>query len=89
MKFTTRLFQLTLLTSIGFGIANVQASDDEEMDEGMYAVTVTNLTRGETFTPIMVATHTKGTHVFMMGNLPVMNLPRWQKAATLILYLPC
>lgn len=36
-------------------------------DTGMYAVTVTNLTRGETFTPIMVATHKKGTHVFQLG----------------------
>ncbi len=38
-----------------------------QADEGMYAVTVTNLTRGETFTPIMVATHKKGTHVFNLG----------------------
>jgi len=64
MKLTTRFFQLALLTSIGFGMANAQASDKE----GMYAVTVTNLTRGEVFTPIMVATHTKGTHVFSMGS---------------------
>ena len=64
MKLTTRFFQLALLTSIGFGMANAQASDDE----GMYAVTVTNLTRGESFTPIMVATHTKGTHAFTLGS---------------------
>lgn len=63
MKLATRFFQLALLTSIGFGIANVQASGNE----GMYAVTVTNLTRGETFTPIMVATHTKGIHAFTLG----------------------
>ena len=64
MKLTNRLFQLALLSSIAFGISNAQASGGE----GMYAVTVTNLTRGETFTPIMVATHTKGTHVFTMGS---------------------
>lgn len=64
MKLVTRFFQLALLISIGFGIANVQASDDK----GMYSVTVTNLTRGQTFTPIMVASHTKGTHVFKLGD---------------------
>lgn len=63
MKLTTRFFQLALLTSIGFGVTSAQASNDE----GMYAVTVTNLTRGESFTPIMVATHTKGTQVFTLG----------------------
>ena len=47
----------------GFSAAVVQAGHKE----GMYAVTITNLTRGETFTPIMVATHTKGTHVFQLG----------------------
>ena len=70
MKLATRFFQLALLTSIGFGIANVQASDKE----GMYAVTVTNLTRGETFTPIMVATHTKGSHAFKLGDPPSVEL---------------
>jgi len=59
-----------LLASIGFGIANVQADDDE----GMYAVTVTNLTRGEPFTPIMVATHTKGVQAFKLGDPASMEL---------------
>lgn len=63
MKLTTGFCQLVLLTAIGFSAASVQAGNDE----GMYAVTVTNLTRGETFTPIMVATHTRGTHVFNVG----------------------
>lgn len=63
MKLATRFFLLSLITSFSFGIANVQASD-----EGMYAVTVTNLTRGETFTPIMVATHKKGMHAFKLGD---------------------
>lgn len=64
MKLATRFCQLVLLTTIGFTAANAQASDKE----GMYAVTVTNLTSGEIFTPIMVATHTKGTHVFKLGD---------------------
>jgi len=36
--------------------------------EGMYAVTVTNITRGVIFTPILVATHKKGHPLFMLGN---------------------
>ena len=63
MKSVTRFCQTALILAIGFGASAVQAGDKE----GMYAVTVTNLTRGETFTPIMVATHTKGTHVFNLG----------------------
>ena len=67
MKSATRFCQLALLTGLGlsavFSAMNVQASDKT----GMYAVTVTNLTRGETFTPIMVASHKKDTHVFTLG----------------------
>jgi hypothetical protein len=64
MKHATRFCQLALLAIISLGAVNVQAGDNE----GMYAVTITNLTRGETFTPFMVATHTKGTHVFKLGD---------------------
>ena len=64
MKLTTRLCQVALLATIGFGASSVQAHEEE----GMYAVTVTNLTRGETFTPIMVASHTKGTHFYQLGS---------------------
>jgi len=67
MKLAMRFCQLVLLSSIGFGTTAVLADDDDDDDEGMYAVTITNLTRGETFTPIMVATHTKGTHIYQLG----------------------
>lgn len=63
MKLRAGFCQWVLLTSVALCAASVQASDNK----GMYAVTVTNLTRGETFTPIMVATHTEGTHVFTLG----------------------
>ena len=36
--------------------------------EGMYAVTITNITRGVIFTPILVATHKKGHPLFMLGS---------------------
>lgn len=36
-------------------------------NEGMVAVTITNLTRGLTLTPFFVASHGKDTHVFSLG----------------------
>jgi len=63
MKHVTQLFLAIGMALLGLVATSAQADDDI----GMYAVTVTNLTRGETFTPIMVATHTKGTHVFKLG----------------------
>ena len=54
------------ITAFSFGAATIQAGGKGDK-EGMYAVTITNLTRGETFTPFMVATHKKDTHVFTLG----------------------
>ena len=36
-------------------------------DDGMYEVTVTNITQGTIFTPIMVATHQRGLKLFELG----------------------
>lgn len=36
-------------------------------DDGFYEVTVTNLTRGQAFTPILVATHRDGVMLFEVG----------------------
>lgn len=63
MKLGIRFYQFMLLAAAGLAAASVQASDSENM----YAVTVTNLTRGETFTPIMVASHKKDVHIFELG----------------------
>jgi Spondin_N len=63
MKRRTHYFLTACM--MAFALTTTPASADAE--EGMYAVTITNLTRGETFTPIMVATHKKGTHVFHLG----------------------
>lgn len=35
--------------------------------EGMYSVTITNISHGEFFTPIMVASHKKGVKLFELG----------------------
>jgi hypothetical protein len=57
--------KLALFFSFGllFVSAGIQASDD-----GLYyEVTVTNLTRGQSFTPILVATHRSGVKLFTLG----------------------
>jgi hypothetical protein len=40
----------------------------ESTNRGEYEVTVTNLTRGQRFTPILVATHQQGVRLFELGS---------------------
>jgi len=56
---TLALLPLTL----GIGSAPALASDRGTS----YEVTITNLTRGEIFTPVMVATHQRGIKLFELG----------------------
>lgn len=42
-------------------------ADDDDDAERAYEVTVTNLTRGQTFTPILVATHDSSVRLFELG----------------------
>lgn len=59
---------ILFLLAIGTGPSLCAASpDDDAAKGGYYEVTVTNLTRGQTFTPIMVATHAKGVRIFSLG----------------------
>jgi hypothetical protein len=62
MNSPNRLYQFLLLVAAALAAGMVQAGDKH----GMYAVTVTNLTRGTTITPLMVATHKAG-HIFTLG----------------------
>ena len=65
-------FSLTLglLFSAGaFGINPAFADDDDSDDNGRkFEVTITNLTRGQAFTPVLVASHKKGVHLFNLGH---------------------
>jgi len=63
MKRSTHFLLAIGMIFIGLSAITVQADDKT----GIYAVTITNLTRGTTFTPVMVATHKKGIHVFQPG----------------------
>ncbi len=63
MKRITHFLLSIGLIFIGLSAFAVQADDKT----GMYAVTITNLTRGTTLTPVMVATHKRGVQVFQLG----------------------
>jgi len=63
MKCTLHFLLAIGMIFIGLSTVSVQASDKTDL----YAVTITNLTRGVTFTPTMVATHKTGTHIFQPG----------------------
>jgi len=42
-------------------------ASESSNDENMYAVTITNISHGEFFTPIMVASHQRGVKLFELG----------------------
>jgi hypothetical protein len=60
----TALKSLLCALPLMLGAAAAVQADDHE---GMYAVTITNLTRGITFTPILVASHKPGKPLFTLG----------------------
>jgi hypothetical protein len=55
------LLAITVLTTL-------PAFAAEARSRGEYEVTVTNLTRGQRFTPILVATHKQGVRLFELGS---------------------
>ena len=64
MNFFTRSLRLSLLAAGGamlLGAAGAASAAE-------YEVTVTNLTRGQQFTPILVATHQAGVRLFELGS---------------------
>src|SRR5262245_12910655 len=56
-----------LSAAIAFGAATVSFSSALAQDRG-FEVTVTNLTRGQQFTPILVASHKEGVRLFDLGS---------------------
>jgi len=63
MKKFTSIASVSILLAMS---ANFAVASDEH--KGMYAVTITNLTKGQTFTPILVASTKKGNHIFNAGS---------------------
>ena len=62
MKILSTTFSAVLVSCALFLTGTAQASDDARFE-----VTVTNITQGEIFTPIMVASHRHGTKIFQLG----------------------
>ena len=56
------VFSLLLLTAVVASHARLAAQSDAR-----YSVTVTNLTTGQTFTPLLIATHTPAVRIFAPG----------------------
>jgi len=64
LKNTFTMLSLCLL----FLSAYAQADDKKfDNDKNLYEVTVTNITKGSVFTPIMVASHRRGVTLFELG----------------------
>jgi hypothetical protein len=68
------LFSLAVISLSAFTLNLTSArgsirerDSDEEFGGGRYEITVTNLTRGQQFTPILVASHRDGVRLFNLG----------------------
>ena len=57
-------WSLALVSCVIALLANVALAEDGQR----YAVTVTNLTRGQQFTPLLVASHREGVTLFTLGS---------------------
>lgn len=71
----TALFLLSLFAGLAI------SKDDSNDKNWFYEVTVTNLTRGEIFTPILVATHKKGVKLLNWAKQLPTKLPNLPKVA--------
>ena len=66
MKNMTRYLGLALATLAAGASLNVNA---ETSNGSMYEVTVTNITKGQSFTPLLGATHTRAMSAFTVGEM--------------------
>lgn len=93
MRATTRLIGILTLAALSTGIASAQA-EVQKFGFGRYRVTVTNLTRGQQFTPIVVATHKQGVSLFTLGKpapkplIPLAELGQTDPLSTYLRSLP-
>ena len=58
---------LSLFAAILMLTATPVSADDDDDKSGTYAVTITNLTRGQSFTPILVSSHQNSVNIFQLG----------------------
>ncbi len=63
------------------GVVTFADRENEGNHQGQtFEVTITNLTRGQTFTPILVASHKAGVHLFTLGQSASVELERLAEA---------
>ena len=61
--------KLVIYTALALMAVGTQARADDDSDNNYnYEITVTNVTRGQSFTPILVATHRAGVKLFTEGS---------------------
>ena len=73
MKFSKTLIAASLfLSTVAFadGHDNGNHNGNGSPAERTYAVTITNITYGQVFTPVLVATHTRAASFFELGEAP-------------------
>lgn len=63
-----------LLAAVALGASATAAAQDFSDVETVYEVTITNLTRGQSFTPVLVATHSNQASFFQLGAEPSQGL---------------
>ncbi|HBH60296.1 MAG TPA: hypothetical protein DDX85_00830 [Nitrospiraceae bacterium] len=61
-------FKLIILMGCILSVSLISAVSYGERRDRTYDVTVTNMTQGQTFTPILVVTHKRGVHLFTPGS---------------------
>src|SRR5262249_23129492 len=66
MRRSGTLLSMIVLFAVGFGLQRNTVG--AQGGRPRFEVTVTNLTRGQSFTPILVASHRKGVKLFTLGN---------------------
>lgn len=74
MKTITKLLPLVATVFLSSAVLNVEAKSYSA--DKSFKVTVTNLTKGMSFTPILVATHDKYVNLFSLGNEASASLAR-------------
>lgn len=64
---TSRLDTLGLSLALACGLTLAAPAMANENEAGLYEVTITNLTRGQQFTPVLVVTHKPSVKLFELG----------------------
>jgi hypothetical protein len=63
----SRVLKAALLLAVGFSVAALFAAGARAQGGARYSVTITNLTKGQSFTPFLLATHAVNIRLFAPG----------------------